>query len=435
MRTPGVDTSTTVVVLPDVSGLGAVSDEVLLELQRESGAARRRVDAVVAAISGELARRSARELGQGGLAARTGARTPEKAVQQLTGVSLTEAKAFVTVGTAVSEESPWLAPVADAVHSGDLSVATAAGIARGLGSPTADVAADDLLDAAAGLVEFARDASPESTAVAARQARERLDVTRIADLEEHRRSKRSLTWAALPDGTTRMTAILDPESAAIITGAIDTITSPRRGGPRFVNPTDQDRASDLLTDPRTLPQLALDALVDIVHLATRASAHDVATLFGVQSPAVRIHVQAADLKTGTGFSSIEGQTTFLSTATAKRLACDTGWLPVLFDGATPIDVGHTQRLHTPRQRTAATSHWNGCPWGDCDRPPAMTEMHHIQAFNGSNTTLDNAIPLCRFHHMQLHNNHWHIHQRPHGLVAISPTGEEVPLHPKTPFAT
>ncbi|MDO7883720.1 DUF222 domain-containing protein, partial [Salinibacterium soli] len=253
---------------------------------------------------------------QGGLAARTGARTPEKAVQQLTGVSLTEAKALVAVGTAVTDESPWLRPVSEALEAGELSVATAAGIARGLGAPTADVAADDLLDAAGQLVEFARDASPESTATAARQARERLDVTRIADLEEHRRSQRSLTWAPLPDGTTRMTAILDPESAAIITGAIDTITSPRRGGPRFIDPTDHTRAATLDADPRTLPQLNLDALVDIVRLATRASAEDVATLFGVQSPAVRIHVQAADLKHGTGFSYLEGQTAFLSTATA-----------------------------------------------------------------------------------------------------------------------
>jgi hypothetical protein len=98
MNTSGVNTPTSVVVLPDVSELAAISDEELLELQRESGAARRRVDAVVAAISGELARRSDRALGHQGLAARTGAATPEKAVQRLTGVSLTEAKALVAVG-------------------------------------------------------------------------------------------------------------------------------------------------------------------------------------------------------------------------------------------------------------------------------------------------------------------------------------------------
>lgn len=461
MTIQGTTAPPVVVVLPDVSHLSSVSDEELLELQRESGAARRRVDAVVAAISGELARRSARSLGHQGLAARTGAPTPEKAVQKLTGVSFTEAKALVTVGSAANSESPWLSPVSDAIESGELSVAAAAAITRGLGSPSANVAADDLLDAAVTLVDFARDASPESTAAAARQLREQLDVATIADLEAHRRAKRSLTWSPQADGTTRMTAVLDPESAAVVIGAIETITSPRRGGPHFVDPTEQERAAALEADDRTLPQLSLDALVDIVRLAARAESADVATLFGVRSPAVRIHVQASELHAGTGFAYIEGQTAFVSTATATRIACESGWLPVLFEGAEPIDVGATQRLHTHRQRVAAASYWNGCAWGDCDRPPSMTEMHHIEAWNGSNTTLANGVTLCRFHHMELHANHWRILPRdagrgqpgggqpdrgqpdrrqsgvgrlPVGLVARSERGTDVALRPKSPFA-
>lgn len=431
MRAPGTDTSS-VVVLPDISSLSAVSDDELLELQRESGSARRRVDAVVAAISGELARRSDRSLGHSGLAARTGAATPEKAVQLLTGVSLTEAKALVTVGS-VTPENPWLSPVSDAVDAGELSVASAAAIARGLGSPSADVAADDLLDAAVTLIDFAREASPESTGTAARQLRERLDVSSIADLEAHRRGERSLTWTAQPNGNVKLVAILDPESAGVVTGAIDTIVGPRRGGPRFVDPAEQERAKALAADERTLPQLALDALVDIVRLATRAADADLATLFGVRSPAVRVHVQASDLQHGEGFAYFEGQSAFVSTATARRIACDTGWLPVLFDGSTPIDVGATQRLHSPRQRVAAAAYWNGCPWGDCDRPPAMTEMHHIDKWNGSNTTLANSITLCRFHHMELHANHWRIIERDGGLVAQSDEGREVSLRPRSPF--
>ena len=434
MNTSGFNTTASVVVLHDVSELAGVSDEQLLELQRESGVARRRVDAVVAAISGELARRSDRALGHQGLAARTGAKSPEKAVQQLTGVSLAEAKALVAVGTAVSPESPWLAPVSEAVESGDLSVASAAAISRGLGSPSADVAADDLLDAAAALVEFARDASPESTGTAARQLRDRLDVSSISDIEAHRRGKRSLTWLPLPDGTTRMTAILDPESAAIVIGAIETITSPRRGGPRFVDPIEQERAKALEGDGRSLAQFSLDALIDIVKLANRADTGDIATLFGVRSPAVRVHVQAADLKRGEGFAYFEGQSAFVSLATAERIACDTGWLPVLFDGAASIDVGATQRLHSPRQRTAAAAYWNGCPWGTCEHPPSMTEVHHIDRWNGSNTTLPNAITLCRFHHMQLHANGWRILQHDDGqLIARSQTSDEVPLRPRSPF--
>ena len=102
--------------------------------------------------------------------------------------------------------------------------------------------------------------------------------------------------------------------------------------------TEQERAAAMAADDRTIPQLSLDALVDIVRLATRAESSDLATVFGVRSPAVRVHVQAADLQHGNGFAYFEGQTAFVSTTTAQRLACDTGWLPVLFDGAKPIEM-------------------------------------------------------------------------------------------------
>lgn len=438
MKQAAVNTPS-VVSLPDVTGLDCLTDEALLELQRDCGAVRRRVDAVLSAISGEIVRRSAPALGHSGLAARMGASTPQKAVQQLTGVSLSEAKTLVVVGEMVTAQDPWLAPVNDAIDSGELSAAQAAAIARGLGAPSADVAADDLLDAATHLVEFARDSSAENTAIAARQHRERLDVARASDLEAHRRSKRSLTWSTQHDGTTRLTAVLDPESAAIVVGAVETIIGPRRGGPRFLaadqhRTSEQDRAAPLDADTRTTAQLALDALVDIVRLANRAESADLATLFGVRSPAVRVHVQAADLKQGDGFAYIEGQGAFVSSATARRIACETGWLPVLFDGAASIDVGATQRLHSPRQRVAAASYWNGCAWGDCERPPAMTEMHHIERWNGRNTTLANGITLCRFHHMELHANQWCITDTGEGPVARSQTGRSVPLRPKVPFA-
>jgi Domain of unknown function (DUF222) len=424
-----------VLVLPSIVGLGGLADEDLLEVQRVAGAARRRVDAVNAAIAGEIARRSDRALGHAGLAARTGASTPEKAVQQLTGVSLTDARALTSVGLALGRvlegESPWLVPVEQGVADGTLSVASAEAITNGLGVPSSDVAADDLLTAATDLVDFAQHSTPESTAKAARTLRELLDVATIADLEARRRSRRTLTWAEQPDGMTRMVALLDPESAAIITAAIDAVLAPRRGGPRFVdtgagggapapeNSTDILGAAGaaLSVDARSIPQLAVDTLVEIVNLATRASgsAVDQAHLFGDRSPAVRVHVQLESLRAGVGAAYFEGQSAFVSAATADRHVCTAGILPVLFSGTQPIDAGKTQRLHSVRQRVALTAQWNGCAWHDCDRPPAMTEVHHIDAFNGQNTTLENGIPLCRFHHMELHANHWQIRRiRRHG---------------------
>jgi hypothetical protein len=213
---------------------------------------------------------------------------------------------------------------------------------------------------------------------------------------------------------TRLTALLDPESAAIVTNAVDTVLSPRRGGPRFVDSSDAARAVALDADARTTEQLAVDTLVDIVELAIRASGSpiDPVRLFGTRSPAVRVHVPLETLVTGEGATRLEGQDALVSAATAARHVCTSGILPVLFRGAEAIDAGRTHRLHSPRQRTALAAQWGGCAWHGCTRPPAMTEVHHIVRWNGGNTTLGNGVPLCRFHHLQLHNGGWRIEAGP-----------------------
>ena len=431
----------TVIVLPSVAGVGDLADELLLALQGEFGAVRRRVDAGSAVVASEIARRSDRAFGHQGLAARAGESSPEKVIQKLTGVSFSDARDMITAGTALdavhSGEAGWLTTVAGAVTDGTLSVAGAAAIVSGLGKPTETVSCSELLEVATVLVSRAGGATPEDVARAARTARTQLDTASVADLEAHRLSKRTLTWFQNPDGMTRLSALLDPESAAIIIGALNTALSPRRGGPRFVDPLEVKRAQRLLDDPRSNDQLAVDTLVDIVQLATRAA--DAPTVFGQKSPAVRVHVQAEALKTGQGFAHFEGQTAPVSIHTAERHICLTGMLPILFNGNTPIDIGRTQRLHSVRQRAALTAQWNGCAWDECDKPAQFTEAHHIDAFNGTNTTLANGITLCRFHHMQLHANGWTIHARNDGTHWLTPPTQHgvaqqpTQMRPKSPL--
>ena len=182
-----------------------------------------------------------------------------------------------------------------------------------------------------------------------------------------------------------------------------------------------------------------------MHLATRAatSTLDEATLFTDRTAPVRVHIQADTLHpsaaggTGDGARAraayIEGQTGLISTETAERYICTSGTLPVIFSGTTAIDAGHTHRLHSPRQRIAIAAQWNGCAWPDCPKPAIMTEIHHIDAFNGTNTTLNNAIPLCRFHHMELHANHWTITRTPDdGSYWLKPSLDSLAAGSKIP---
>lgn len=357
----------------DLARWRAASDAELLAGLEAARVRVRQAQAAVAVISAEVARRSAPEAGHAGLAQRTGARTPEKLVARITGTSEREAREMVTAGRLTADAPPWLAGVAEGVRDGSLSVGQAAAISSGLGEPSARVAADDLQDAAQRLAGEAATLDADRLARRAREERDALDAAGVVDQERELRARRSLRWSRLPDGMTSLRALLDPESAAVVTAALDAVTSPRRGGPRFVDADEVARAVELRDDSRSTDQLALDALV---HMVRAAVAVDDGRMLGQRQPTVRLHVRADDLRRGHGAARLEGQAVPVSAATAERLLCAEGYLPIVVATDGSIDVGRAQRLFTARQRRALEALWGGCAFPDCERPPSWTEAHH-----------------------------------------------------------
>ena len=393
---------------------GELSDAELIAFQQHFAEVRRTADLRLAQLAGITAHRSRPELGYDGLAQRTGARTPEQFVQQVTGVSRREAGTLVRVGSLMdaATATPGALPVAGWVRALNDAVA-----ARRVSTGAADViraaltgvgaAEEILLDATTALIREAKALSEEKLATRARQVRDRLDEAGVADREEALREKRCLNLYPQPDGTLRISGILDPESAAHLVAAIDAVTSPRRGGPRFVDPASKDRAQRLMDDPRTTPQIALDALVDLVKLGV---ASDSAHIVGAHKPTVRLHVTARDLDRRAGTAQFERQTASVSIATAERHLCADGFVPVLFDkdGEQVMNVGRDERLFTPRQRIGLAARDGGCRFPDCDRPPSWTEAHHINEWDRDHgrTDIADGVLLCRHHHMLVHNNGW-----------------------------
>ncbi|WP_309711939.1 DUF222 domain-containing protein [Pseudolysinimonas sp.] len=425
----------TVIELPELSGLARASDAELERLLGVVATAKRRVDACTALLAGEVERRSDRELGYSGLAQRTGDRTADGFVARVTGASGVEARQLVTVGKLLDAPPPWLSGVAAGVDSGEVSIGAAAAISTGLGAPSASVAADDLLDAADRLLVETAGLPPEKVARRAREVRDELDAAGVADREALLREKRFLRLTPQPDGMTRIFGLLDPVQAALVTDAIDCVTAPRRGGPRFVDPTELARVDALEKDPRATEQIAVDALVEMIRIAGAA---DQGRVFGVRKPAVRVHVDSRDLASGEGAATLEGQTAAISIATAEGLACAGGSQTIVFHSDGTIDVGRTQRLFTERQRVALAAIWGGCAVETCDRPPSWTEAHHATHWShGGRTDIQDGVLLCRHHHMLLHNNHWHINRPPgrshHGWSMTSPDGRTLRLVSKNPI--
>jgi len=423
--------------VPDLGDVAGSSDAELMEAMRAWAQARRVVDAGLASLAGEVARRSSLELGHDGLAQRIGARTADALVSQVTGTTGAEARAITAVGAMMAAPTPWMGEVVTQVSAGQVSVGAAAAIQAGLGSPSPTVAPDDLTDAAHLLLDTVGSLPPEKVARRAREMRDELDEAGIADRESLLREKRFLRLVPQADGMTRLTGLLDPESAALVVDAVDSVTSPRRGGPRFVDAEAAARADAVMLDPRSTEQLALDALVQMVRIACAA---DDGRVFGVREPSIRVHVSLDDLDRRAGIAHIEGQSAAVSVATAERIGCADGLVPILFDGAgRALKLGRTQRFFSHHQRTVLAAIWGGCAHPDCDRPPSWTEAHHIdewRADHGS-TDVDDGVLLCRHHHLMVHNNGWRVQRVAREYRLLPPPGdslhpEPIPLTPNNP---
>lgn len=425
-------------------------DSELLDAQRTLAEIRRRVDAALAVVAGEVDHRSRPQLGYDGLAQRLGARTPGKLLQQLTGVSTREASALVRVGAIMTTDTavtaagatdpdavapegstPWLRGVIAAVTAGRLTVAAADAIRAGLGTPdnetgpnrvstdgvdtdgvdtdgvSTDISAEALGAAADILLREAGTLTVERLAARARELRNTLDLGRVRQRENDLREKRYLRLAPQADGMTRLHGLLDPESAALVTSAFDAATSPRRGGPRFVDPEAAAEADDLVQDARTTEQIAVDAFVELIRLGGAAGA---TSLIGGKQPAVQLLVTDRDLRAREGAGFIEGQTEAVSIDTVERHACEAGVVPILFEGGQVVNLGRTVRRFTNAQRLGLAARDGGCIFPGCDRPPSWCEAHHINEWlrDHGRTDIADGVLLCRHHHLLVHNNGWRV---------------------------
>jgi hypothetical protein len=425
-----------------------LTDDALLAHEHAIAESARFVDLAAAALAAEVAHRSRRELEYRGLAQRRGARTAEALVQAVTGASSSTARRLVRVGTMVAQAAahdadptlelsePWLAPAIAAAASGAISGEAVDVIRAGLVGHSSGCDPDAVADVVGRLTREAREVTIERLASRARELRDQLDAAGVALREQERRDRRYLRLFPQADGMTRIVGLLDPESAAVVTNAVDVATSPRRGGPRFVDPTDVARAQQIINDERTTEQLALDAVVELIDVSVRRRASSAPA---PRRADVRVLVTLGDLDRRAGIGFIEGQTASVSIATVERHACSGGLVPILFDKhAQAMNLGRTQRLHSARQRIAIAARDGGCLVPECDRPPSWSEVHHIEEFSkGGKTDVADGVLLCRHHHMLVHNNEWRIRRSgsQYALIpppGIDPTQTPIPLRPKGP---
>ena len=402
-----------------------LSDAALVGLQRAFAAHTRQFDAMKTAAAGEPARRSRRELGQAGLAAREGFRSPEAMLQSITGATGREAAQLVTLGRIAGEAQavqsllddgttdiggqpvvlPWRRRSPLAVTAGVLSVDQADSLRRGLGAPSGPVTADQLRDTAR--------PDHRQAALPADQLFREARITRDLLDEEGIPAREAELFGTQPEAA-------EPAQRDAARGvgsgpggrrppiaAIGPFTSPRTGGPRMVDPAEIERAQSILDDPRSTEQIASDGLLDLLSLGVNVAPEK---MYGKIVPVVTIVVTQDSLDhRDTGFAVIEGNPAPVSIATAQRLIC-TGATQDLarHPHRRTTGLGAYQRLFDKRNMTR----WRCGTAAACGPTvigqPARTEAHHINEYerDHGNTDIANGILLCRFHHLLLHNRGW-----------------------------
>ena len=424
------------------SDIELLGDREVVEVMAEITAARNALDVLAACAARVIDARSVRERGNAGLAQKTGHRNATELLQSLTGLARRDVMRSVKTGSDLLPSLPptdasdgraqpassvgvpervgdgeWLDHMSEALRGGSLSHAQFQAIRVGLGEPPVerypDLGPDFLLRAWRTAVERLIDEAPhlpvEELRASARIARDRLDPVGVTLRFEERFAARSYRSWIDEHGQRHGRFVFDDDAAAWVDTILQAALRPRRG-PRFV---DAGAEVDAVSDVRSGEQIAYDTLIAV--LRTGAAA-DPAQAFGDRQPGVRIVLEAtaeadaaeaASVETAVrGVGHLEDGGEALPGGVVESYLCDAGAVAVtLGDAGRPLDVGRHQRLFTRAQRIAIAVRDGGCVGIGCRAPISQCEMHHIDhwASDRGRTDVDDGVPLCRNHHLGLHN--------------------------------
>lgn len=137
---------------------------------------------------------------------------------------------------------------------------------------------------------------------------------------------------------------------------------------------------------------------------------------------VTIPLQALRKDLSAGDHGLGEDTTRMSAAQIRRLACTANLIPAVLGGDSEIlDLGRTQRLFNRAQRKAMALRDQQCRADGCTIPATWCEAHHFKQpwSQGGKTNLADGKLLCSFHHHRAHDDRYLHHLMPNGDIRFS----------------
>ncbi|MBS1908036.1 MAG: DUF222 domain-containing protein [Actinobacteria bacterium] len=447
------------------SGFDAVTAAELVSAMTTGGSARRRLDAVLTGLTGQVTDRDQR-LAAEQVSPTVGCRDATELLRRALRTDTATARQLVRAAGATHQEvqlsSGGLAParypaMAAALRDGVVSItgllAAVGPVERAGNRISADEreAVDALLaDTARGLDlpdEHGNAGPAPSTDELADYARALMlaldpDGAEPDDAKADR--SRSFWIGKLRDGTHPFGGRALPEVAGLLQRLMDAFNNPAgagspnlggvsfhpaedsaeantasgedpsaSAGPASAGPDSADPDPDLIdglpvpADPRTPARRNHDNLATILNIAAR---HAAMPTLGGAAPTLVVSVTAADYAAGTGRAFIEGTGDDVPLSVARHTACAGGIQRVLFDERGQIvSIGTTARIFTALQRRAIQLRDRECVIPGCHVPATWCEIHHVQEHaHGGPTHTSNGVALCWHHHRTLDTSGWQI---------------------------
>jgi len=206
------------------------------------------------------------------------------------------------------------------------------------------------------------------------------------------------------------------------------------------SPAHQDEMSDGNASAETFAahrgQRRADALVHMAEHVLAQPPH--AQPAGAPAVEVRLHVDAATLAFRGGACELEGPHNRcypLHIETARRLSCDAARVTILKEsaelGGEPLAVGRRTRTIPPAIQRALHARDGRCRFAGCTRV-AHLHGHHIRHWaDGGETSLENLVQLCGYHHRLVHEEQFSVRALPGGgFESRRPDGEVLNLQPE-----
>ena len=249
------------------------------------------------------------------------------------------------------------------------------------------------------------------------------------DAEEREQdNQRKLVYYQDQDGMWIIHAKLPPEAGTLLVKAIEAIANPLQVEKQEeLQKPEKDVSAETFSDAvekeepnryqELLEHTRADALAKMAEhfLATAGESPELQGLKGSERCQVVLHVDINTLRqhSGTGNPSHEhchmDDKHWLSPQTARRLACDTSLITVLEDEeGRVLNIGRKSRTVPAHISRALGLRDKTCRFPGCCES-RYVDAHHIRHWaDGGETSLDNLVTLCRYHHRQLHRGSYRI---------------------------